>query len=411
MPSQNRLEKYAALAVELGANVQKDQSVVIRTATDSLELAREIQKKAYQVGAKRVRLDITDAHASRIGLDYMDVDTLKEVPEWFVSKYQLDVDQGACLISITSPIPEINKGVSPDKMQQSAMAMMQKLAFFREHTMGNRTQWTIVAASNPAWATKIFPGLEASEATEKLWEAIFDATRVYEDQDPIALWNEHNKTLAAHNKVLNDLQFKHLHFKNQMGTDLIVELVQNHVWAGGQEKTTQGVLFNPNIPTEESFTMPFKPGTRGRVYASKPLDYQGNLIDGFWLEFKDGKVVDFDAKEAKSSLENLLNFDEGARYIGEIALIQHDSPIQNTGLLFYNTLFDENASCHMALGRAYPMNVKGGTSMSQDQLDAVGANNSMTHVDFMFGTEDLDVIGVTHDGEEVPVMLKGNFVI
>lgn len=411
MPSQNRLEKYAALAVELGANVQKDQSVVIRTATDSLELAREIQKKAYQVGAKRVRLDITDAHASRIGLDYMEVETLKEVPEWFVSKYQLDVDQGACLISITSPIPEINKGVSPDKMQQSAMAMMQKLAFFREHTMGNRTQWTIVAASNPAWATKIFPGLEGSEATEKLWEAIFDATRVYENQDPVALWNEHNKTLAAHNKVLNDLQFKHLHFKNQLGTDLIVELVNNHVWAGGQEKTTQGVFFNPNIPTEESFTMPFKPGTRGRVYASKPLDYQGNLIDGFWLEFKEGKVVDFDAKEAKSSLENLLNFDEGARYIGEIALIQHDSPIQNTGLLFYNTLFDENASCHMALGRAYPMNVQGGTSMSQDQLDAAGANNSMTHVDFMFGTEDLDVIGVTHEGQEVPVMLKGNFVI
>jgi aminopeptidase len=411
MPSQKRLEKYADLAVRMGANVQKNQSVIIRTSTDSLELAREIQTKAYLAGAKRVRLDITDAYASRTGLDHMDVETLKEVPDWVVSKYQLDVDQGACLISITSPIPEINKGVAPDKMQQSAMAMMQKLAFFREHTMGNRTQWTIVAASNPAWATKIFPDLPAEEATEKLWGAIFDATRIYEDQDPVALWEAHNKTLAAHNKVLNDYQFKHLHFKNSLGTDLIVELVKDHVWAGGQEKTTHGHFFNPNIPTEESFTMPFKPGTRGKVFASKPLDYQGNLIDGFWLEFKDGKVVDFDAKAAKDSLENLLNFDDGARYIGEIALIQHDSPIQNTGLLFYNTLFDENASCHMALGRAYPMNVKGGTAMSQDELDAVGANNSMTHVDFMFGTTDLNVTGLTHDGKEVPVMRNGNFVI
>lgn len=411
MPSPLRLEKYAELAVKLGANVQKGQSVVIRTSTDAMPLAREIQKKAYAVGAKRVRLDITDAYAGRIGLDGMDLETLKEVPDWVISKYQMDVDQGACLISITSPIPEINKGADPEKMQQSAMAMMQKLSFFREHTMGNKTQWTIVAAANPAWATKIFPDLDGEEATEKLWDAIFDATRVYDDKDTVALWSAHNETLAAHNQVLNDYQFKHLHFTNSLGTDLIVELVQNHVWAGGQEKTTQGVLFNPNIPTEESFTMPLKGGTRGKVYASKPLDYQGNLIDGFWLEFKEGKVVDFDAQEAKQSLENLLNFDEGARYIGEIALIQHDSPIQNTGILFYNTLFDENASCHMALGRAYPMNLKGGTAMSQEELDKAGANNSMTHVDFMFGTDDLDVTGVTHDGKEVPVMRQGNFVI
>ena len=411
MPRSNLLKKYADLAVYVGANVQPNQRVVVRSSTESTELARAIAKSAYEAGAKRVRIDYADPYASRIGYDGMSVETLQEVPEWLVQKYQEDVDQGACLISITSPIPEINKGVPAEKMQKASMAAMKKMSFFREHTMGNRTQWTIVAAANPEWAKKIFPDASEADATEKLWDAIFNATRVYEDQDPKALWDAHNETLGSHNKVLNDYQFKHLHFKNSLGTDLIVELVKNHVWAGGQEHSTQGVAFNPNIPTEESFTMPYKLGTRGKVYATKPLDYQGNLIDGFWLEFKDGKVVDYDAKAAKDALTNILEFDEGARYIGEIALIQHDSPIQNTGLLFYNTLFDENASCHMALGRAYPMNVQGGTSMSQAELDQAGANNSMTHVDFMFGSEDLDVTGVTHDGEEVPVMRNGNFVI
>ncbi len=411
MPSPTLLKKYADLAVNIGANVQPNQYVVVRASIESAELAREIAKSAYETGAKRVRIDYADAYASRIGYDGMSLETLQEVPDWLVAKYQADVDNGACLISITSPIPEINKGVPAEKMQKASMAAMQKMSFFREHTMGNRTQWTIVAAANPEWAAKIFPDDTPDTATEKLWTAIFNATRVYEDKDPKTLWNAHNETLGSHNKVLNDYQFKHLHFTNDLGTDLIVELVNNHVWAGGQETSTNGHVFNPNIPTEESFTMPFKLGTRGKVYATKPLDYQGNLIDGFWLEFKDGKVVDFDAKASKDALANILNFDDGARYIGEIALIQHDSPIQNTGLLFYNTLFDENASCHMALGRAYPMNVQGGTSMNQKELDEAGANNSMTHVDFMFGSEDINVTGVTHDGEEVPVMRNGNFVI
>lgn len=411
MPNPQLLEKYADLAVNTGANVQKDQVVIVRSSTESVELARAIAEKAYDAGAKRVRIDYSDPYAGRIGFDGMSVETLQEVPKWLIEKYREDVDTGACLISITSPIPEINKGVPAEKMQKASMAVMKEISFFREHTMGNRTQWTIVAAANAQWAKKIFPEDSLDAATEKLWTAIFNATRIYEDQDPQALWDVHNETLAAHNKVLNDHQFKHLHFKNRLGTDLIVELVKNHVWAGGQEHSTQGTAFNPNIPTEESFTMPYKWGTRGKVFATKPLDYQGNLIDGFWLEFKDGKVVDFAAAASKDALKNILDFDDGARYIGEIALIQHDSPIQNTGLLFYNTLFDENASCHMALGRAYPMNVQGGTSMNQEALDALGSNNSMTHVDFMFGSDDLDVTGVTHDGAEVPVMRNGNFVI
>ena len=411
MPKPTVLEKYARLAVEVGANVQPNQSVVVRSSTQSIELARAITKAAYDVGAKRVSVQWSDDYVSRSGIDSMSVETLEEVPEWVVKRAEEEIAEGTCLISITSPIPGINQGADPLKMQKAGQAMGRKLAFFQKHVMGNNTQWTIVAAANPLWAVKVFPDLAEEDATEALWDAIFAACRVSEDNDPVAAWKEHNTTLAQHNAVLNQHQFDHLRFKNSLGTDLTIALVKNHIWAGGDETTTQGVKFNPNIPTEETFTMPYKWGTTGIVYATKPLNYQGNLIKDFWLKFEDGRVVDFDAKENKASLESLLNYDDGARYLGEIALISHDSPISNTELLFLNTLFDENASCHMALGRAYPMNVEGGLTMSQDELIALGSNDSLTHVDFMFGSADLEVIGVSESGEEVTLIQKGDFVI
>jgi aminopeptidase len=277
--------------------------------------------------------------------------------------------------------------------------------------MGNRAPWTIVAAPNPVWAKQVFPKLDEDAALEALWNAIFDASRVTIDNDPVQAWNDHNRTLLAHNQILNAYNFKHLHFKNALGTDLIVELVKDHVWAGGGEHDTKGIYFNPNIPTEETFTMPYKWGTRGKVVATKPLNYQGKLIDDFYLVFDQGKVVEFDAKKEKQALENILNTDEGSRYIGEIALISHDSPISNTNILFLNTLFDENASCHMALGRAYPMNVKNGIHTSIEELEKIGYNNSMNHVDFMFGSQDMEIVGLTHDGKKVQVFKNGNFVI
>lgn len=411
MPQQAVLEKYARLAVEVGANVQPNQSVVIRSSTQSIELARAITKAAYAVGAKRVSVQWSDDYVSREGLDHMSTETLEEVPEWVVKRAQEEMDEGTCLISITSPIPGINQGADPLKMQKAGQAMGRKLAFFQKHVMGNNTQWTIVAASNPSWAVKVFPDLAEADATEALWDAIFAACRVSEDNDPVAAWADHNATLSQHNAVLNQHQFDHLKFKNGLGTDLKIALVKNHLWAGGDETTTKGIKFNPNIPTEETFTMPYKWGTEGIVYATKPLNYQGNLIKDFWIKFEAGRAVDFDAGENKTALESLLNYDDGARYLGEIALISHDSPISNTELLFLNTLFDENASCHMALGRAYPMNVEGGLTMSQDDLTALGSNDSLTHVDFMFGSADLEVIGVTASGEEVTLIQNGNFVI
>jgi len=411
MPTTTLLEKYAKLAVYVGANVQKDQPVVIRSTTQSAELARLIAKHAYEAGAKRVSVQWSDDYVNRYGLENMSVETLEDVPEWIVSRAKHEIEENTCLISITSPIPGLNQGVDPLKMQKAGQAMGKKLAFFQSYVMGNNTQWTIVAASNLVWAEKVFPDKKGEEAVEALWEAILKACRVREDNDPVAEWAKHNQVLAAHNAILNQHQFKHLHFTNSLGTDLVIELVKDHVWAGGDETTTKGVKCNPNIPTEETFTMPYKWGTRGKVYATKPLNYQGNLIEDFWLEFKDGKVVDFDAKEAKDSLASLLDYDEGARYLGEIALISHDSPISNANILFYNTLFDENASCHMALGRAYPMNVKDGTSLSQEALNELGSNHSMTHVDFMFGSADLKVVGTTHEGKEVTLIEHGDFVI
>lgn len=411
MPKELLIDKLANLSVQVGANVQKDQVVVVNGSTESKEIVRKVVEHAYKAGAKEVIVNWRDDYTGKMAVEYQSIETLQEVPQYAIERFKYFVDKGACVISIVSPIPGINKDLDPHKQQAQAIASSKALNFYREHMMGNRSQWTIIAASNPVWAKKVFPDKEENEAVEALWEAIFKASRVTENNDPVNEWNEHNQRLIKHNQILNDYQFKSLHFKNSIGTDMTIELVENHVWSGGQELGTNGVTFNPNIPTEENFTMPLKTGVNGKVVATKPLDYQGNLIDGFWLEFKDGKVINYDAKEGKNSLKNLIEFDEGSSYLGEVALIGYDSPISQSNILFFNTLFDENASCHLALGRAYPMNIKGGTEMSKEELESRGYNNSMAHVDFMFGSKDLDIIGETKDGKKVQIFKEGNFII
>ncbi|SRR5690554_109859 len=411
MPNKLLLEKYAKLAVVTGANVQPGQLVVLRTTTEAVELTREVARQAYLAGAKKVHIVWGDEIISKHAYDHAQTEDLKEMPQYQIDQYKYFVEQNAAFISIVSPIPNALAGVDGKKMQEVMVASSKNLQFFREHTMGNRSQWTIVAASNVSWATKLFPDLKEDEAVEKLWNAIFNACRVTLDNDPIKDWIQHNAYLSRNNKLLNDANFKSLHFTNSLGTDLVVELIEDHIWAGGSEKAGNGVVFNPNIPTEESFTMPYKFGTQGKVVATKPLNNAGRIIEDFWLEFKDGKVVDFDARVEKEALENILNYDENSRYIGEIALISHDSPISNTNILFLNTLFDENASCHMALGRAYPMNIKNGNDTPIAELEKKGYNNSMTHVDFMFGSSDLKIVGTKQDGSQVVVFENGNFVI
>lgn len=411
MPSISLLEKYAKLAVVVGANVQKDQVVIVRSSTETKELARLIAKEAYLVGAKEVVVTWGDEYVGRYAYEYQSIETLQEVPQWIIDRTKFYMEVGACVISITSPIPGLNAGVDPMKMQKAGIAMSKALSFYQEFMMANKTQWNIVAAPNAVWAKKVFENLPEEEAVESLWNAILSACRVREDNDPVEEWKQHNQTLSKHNKVLNDFQFKTLFFKNSLGTDISIDLVEDHIWAGGAEKAGNGVVFNPNIPTEETFTMPHKYGVNGKVVATKPLNYQGNLIEDFYLEFKEGKVVAHGARKEESTLLNLLNFDEGSRYIGEIALISHDSPISNSNILFLNTLFDENASCHMALGRAYPMNVKNGNDLSKEELEKIGYNDSMSHSDFMFGSACMEIIGKTKDGKEIQIFKNGNFVI
>ncbi|MDY0210775.1 MAG: aminopeptidase [Acholeplasma sp.] len=411
MPKLSLLEKYAKLAVKVGVNVQKDQVVVVRATTETKELTRLIVKEAYLAGAKKVITQWSDDYLTRYAYDYQSVETLEEIPNYSIEQSRYYVDNNACFINVISPMIGVNQGIDPVKMAKSLTASQKAVPFLREYTMGNKGQWTIVAASNPVWAEAVYPDLKGEEATEALWTAILNACRVYEDSDPIENWHNHNASLEKHNRILNDLNFKELRFKNGLGTDLTVGLVENHVWSGGGEKTTKGVYFNPNIPTEETFTMPYKWATSGKVVATKPLNYQGTLIEDFYLVFEEGKVVEFDAKKEKKTLEEMLNTDENARYIGEIALISHDSPISNTNLLFLNTLYDENASCHMALGRAYPMNIKGGLDTPIEELEKKGYNKSLIHVDFMFGSSDMSIVGIKQDGSEVVVFKDGNFVI
>ncbi len=411
MPSKNLINKLAKLAVKVGVNVQKGQNVVVRATTETKEITREVVKEAYLAGAKEVFVQWSDDFVSHSDLTHQSVESLVHVPNWLIDQYKELVEQGACFISIFSPVPGLNKDIDPAKAQKSGMALQKAIHFFREHLMGNKSQWTIIAAPNPVWAKQVFPDLNEMDAVEALWKAIFNASRVTEDNNPIFEWEKHNEILLKHNKVLNNYNFKQLHFKNSLGTDLIVELVKDHIWAGGGEHASTGVYFNPNIPTEETFTMPYKWGTRGKVVATKPLNYQGKLIEDFWFEFKDGKVIDYGARKEKEALANILDTDEGSRYIGEVALISHDSPISNTNILFLNTLIDENASCHIALGRAYPMNVKNGNQTPIEKLEKIGYNNSMVHSDFMFGSEDMEIVGLTQDGKAIKVFEKGNFII
>ncbi len=411
MINNNKLEKFAELAVRIGANVQKDQLVYINSSTEIREFTREIVKQAYLAGAKSVVVNWNDDYVSKYGYEYKSLETLQIFPDWLVDKYKYFIEKGGCAISIASPTPGLNSDLDPKKLQAAGMASSKALTFYYDHMMSSKSQWCVIAAPNKIWAKKVFPNLNEDQAVNALWDAILDASRVLEDNDPIQEWHKHNDLMLKHNQILNDYNFDTLYFKNSVGTDISIKLVDNHIWAGGGELTPDGILFNPNIPTEENFTMPHKYGVNGKVVATKPLNYQGKLIEDFWLEFKDGKVINYGAAKNKDILENLLNFDEGSRYIGEIALISYDSPISNSGILFYNTLFDENASCHMALGRAYTINIKDGTTMSMEELKEKGYNNSMSHSDFMFGSKDLSVIGKTKDGKEVVIFKDGNFVI
>lgn len=408
---ENLLKKYAKLAVRTGVNVQAGQSLLINAKAEHHEFVRMCVKEAYDAGAKEVFVKFNDDYIAKMHYEYQDIDTLVDIPQWRIDEYADYISKDFCALSIYAPSPGLMKDVDGSKIAAASKASGEALKAYREFTMANRGQWSLISLPTKEWAKVVFPDLDEESGKKKLLEAILYAVRINETEDPVALWDAHNQKLAHQNQMLNDSRFKSIRFKNSLGTDLEVGLVKNHVWAGGMETSGRGYTFNPNMPTEESFTMPDAYNVNGIVYATKPLNYNGKLIDNFWLKFENGKVVDYDAKQEKETLKALLETDEGSVRLGELALISHKSPISDLDILFYNTLFDENASCHMALGASYPMNIEGGTQMDKETLKSNNANQSIVHEDFMFGSSDMSAVGITEDGREISVIVDGNIVI
>lgn len=411
MPSKELLKEYAKLAVKLGTNPKKGQYLVITAPVEAHEFVELCVKEAYDHGAGFVSVDWTDRVITRMNYERVDTEILKEVPDWRIAKIKNAIEKGYCTLHIDSPDPELLEGIDPNKIKEVQMESMKATKPYQYYSMNNIGQWSIVAYPNKRWAKKVFPDLDEDEAYEKLWDAILYTSRVFEGKDVVKEWEEHNKEMHRHSKILNDYAFEKLHFKNSLGTDLIVHLVDGHIWCGGDEKTPDDQIFNPNIPTEEVFTMPNHRAIDGTVVSTKPLSYSGKLISRFTLTFKDGKVIKAQADDNQETLDQILATDEGSKSLGEVALISYDSPISNSGILFYDTLFDENASCHLALGACYPTTIVGGEKMTTEELYAKGGNDSMNHVDFMFGSKDMSVIGITKEGREIEVFKDGNFCI
>lgn len=402
------LKKYAELLVKSGLNIQQGQILVISCPIEGAEFARMVAETAYQAGAGDVEINWVDEGFTKIRYLNAPDKVFEEYPNWKKEFYLENLHKGAAFLSISASDPELLKDVDPNRLSKANKTVNTALREYKESMMANKNAWCVASIPTKAWAMKVFPDLDPKAAVEKLWRVILQAVRV-NDEDPVEQWESHKVELKRSMKFLNGNNFSSLHFKNKLGTDLEVQLPKNHIWLGGSEFTPEGVEFLANIPTEEVFTLPERTGINGRVVSTKPLNYNGNLIDGFSLTFKEGKIVDFQAQEGYETLKNLIETDEGSCYLGEVALVPYESPISLSDILYYNTLFDENASCHLALGKAYPVCLKDGEDMGREELLEAGANDSLVHVDFMIGSRDLEIIGTTQDGRRIQVFKEGNF--
>lgn len=401
------LRNYARLIAKKGVNVQKGQDVVIAASVEQPEFVKMLVEECYACGARRVWVDWSYQPISKVTQKKCSLKTLSTVEDWEVEKLRHYTETLPVRIYLESDDPDGLAGVDQTKMSKASQARYKIIKPFRD-AMDNKYQWCIAAVPGAAWAKKVFPGEKKSRAIERLWEAILYTSRA--DGDPIAAWDAHNADLSHRCEYLNGLGIETLHIKSASGTDLSVGMIEDALFMGGAEAAQgSGIVFNPNIPSEEVFISPMRGVAEGVVYASKPLSYRGELIENFWLRFEGGKAVEAHAERNESLLREMISMDEGASYLGEVALVPYDSPIRNSEILFYNTLFDENAACHLAMGRGFTNVLRDYDKYTTQECHERGINDSMIHVDFMIGTEDLSVTATTRDGREVAIFENGNW--
>lgn len=401
------LKKYADLLIKKGVSLKKGQELNLYINLDQQPLAKCITEAAYKAGARKVNIYWNDDEIKKLDYKYQTVETLSTPEKWELERLEHRCQALPCRLFIESSDPDCLKGVNQAKVAKSKAKQYPIIKPYLDR-VENKEQWCIAAAAGKEWAKKVFPDMSSSKAVEKLWEAILYTSRVWDN--PVEEWEKHNAVLKKKYEYLNSLKLKELKYKSSNGTDLRVGLIEDCLFAGGSEYTLgSGIEFNPNIPSEEIFTTPMRGDADGIVYATKPLSYQGELIENFSIRFENGKAIEVHAEKNEELLKKMISMDETACYLGECALIADDSPINNTGILFYNTLFDENASCHIALGMGFSNLIKDYDKYTLEELKEKGINDSMIHVDFMIGSKDLDITGITGDGKEIPIFRKGNW--
>ncbi len=401
------LKRYAELLVKTGVHLQKGQELIVNASVEQKDLALEVVSEAYKAGAKKVTLEWSAQEEKRLRYRYQSEETLSGLENWEIERLKFHAETLPARLYIESDDPDGLAGVDQKKV---ARANRKRYPFIKpfEDAMDNRYQWCIAGAAGEKWAKKVFPDLPKKQAVDALWKAIFQTARM--EGNAMENWKQHNETLSSKAAYLNSLHLKELHYRAANGTDLKVGLIDRGIFIGGAEKTLgSGIVFNPNIPSEEIFTSPKKGCAEGVGYASKPLSYRGELIENFSFVFKEGKVVEVHAEKGEELLKEMIAMDEAAGYLGEAALIPYDSPINDTGLLFYSTLYDENASCHLALGDGFSNCIRDYEKYTPEEIKEMGINDSMIHTDFMIGTRDLSIVGVTEDGREIPIFTEGNW--
>ncbi len=408
MDHQELLQKYADLAIRVGVNLQPGQRLLIRAPIEAAPFVHLAVASAYRAGARLVDVYYLDDQVTLARYRYAPRDSFEEYPDYLAKGREEYARAGDAFLAIHAEDPDLLKDQDPELVSRAEKTAKEHMKPVNDLLFANHFPWSVVSVPIPSWAARVFPGLPPAEQEERLWQAIFQVCRL-DQPDPVSAWREHIRKLADRCRYLNEKRYAALHYTGP-GTDLTAGLPDGHVWESGETVTRQGIPFTANLPTEEVWTLPHRERVDGTVAATMPLNHAGRLIEGIRLTFARGKVVDFHADKGEEALARILDTDEGARHLGEVALVPHSSPISRSGILFFNTLFDENAASHLALGHAYPTNLQGGEDLSEENFARAGGNNSLEHVDFMIGSAALDVDGIRADGLKEPLMRQGEWV-